>query len=203
MKIKITLISILFSLLLINARADDNSILDIKDNDFYIGKENAPITIIEYASMSCSHCADFHNDTLEELKNEYIDTGKVRFVFRDFPFNYPALAGSMILRCVPENVRYDYMNGLYKLQKNWVNRDHTKTKSELYKIMQSGGMQQDDFDACLSNVDLENQLLEGVMEAQREYKIGSTPSFIINGVLYSGNKNIKEFRQIIEKILSQ
>ena len=203
MKIKITLISIIFSLLLINARADDNSILDIKDNDFYIGEENAPITIIEYASMSCSHCADFHNDTLGELKNEYIDTGKVRFVFRDFPFNYPALAGSMILRCVPENVRYDYMNGLYKLQKNWVNRDHTKTKSELYKIMQSGGMQQDDFDACLSNVDLENQLLEGVMEAQREYKIGSTPSFIINGVLYSGNKNIKEFRQIIEKILSQ
>ena len=203
MKIKITLISIIFSLLLINARADDNSILDIKDNDFYIGEENAPITIIEYASMSCSHCADFHNDTLEELKNEYIDTGKVRFVFRDFPFNYPALAGSMILRCVPEDVRYDYMNGLYKLQKSWVNRDHTKTKSELYKIMQSGGMQQDDFDACLSNVDLENQLLEGVMEAQREFKIGRTPSFIINGVLYSGNKNIKEFRQIIEKILSQ
>ena len=62
---------------------------------------------------------------------------------------------------------------------------------------------QDDFDACLSNVELENQLLEGVMEAQREYKIGSTPSFIINGVLYSGNKNIKEFRQIIDKILSQ
>ncbi len=81
MKIKITLISIIFSLLLINARADDNSILDIKDNDFYIGEENAPITIIEYASMSCSHCADFHNDTLEELKNEYIDTGKVKVCF--------------------------------------------------------------------------------------------------------------------------
>ena len=153
--------------------------------------------------MSCSHCADFHNDTLEELKKEFIDTGKVKFIFRDFPFNYPALAGSMILRCVPEDVRYDYMNGLYKLQNSWVNRDHSKTRSELYKIMQSGGMQQEDFDACLSNVDLENQLLEGVMEAQREYKIGSTPSFIINGVLYSGNKNIKEFRQIIDKILSQ
>ena len=173
------------------------------NSDFYIGEENAPITIIEYASMSCSHCADFHNDTLEELKKEFIDTGKVKFIFRDFPFNYPALAGSMILRCVPEDVRYDYMNGLYKLQNSWVNRDHSKTRSELYKIMQSGGMQQDDFDACLSNVDLENQLLEGVMEAQREYKIGSTPSFIINGVLYSGNKNIKEFRQIIDKILSQ
>ena len=167
MKIKILFISIILSLLFINAKAAENSILDVKDNDFYIGEENAPITIIEYASMSCSHCADFHNDTLAELKKEFIDTGKVKFIFRDFPFNYPALAGSMILRCVPDDVRYDYMNGLYKLQNSWVNRDHSKTRSELYKIMQSGGMQQEDFDACLSNVDLENQLLEGVMEAQR------------------------------------
>ena len=69
--------------------------------------------------------------------------------------------------------------------------------------MQSGGMQQDEFDACLSDIDLENDLLEGVMNAQREFNIRSTPSFIINGVLYSGNKNIKEFRQIIDKILSE
>ena len=68
MKIKILFISIILSLLLINAKAAENSILDVKDNDFYIGEENAPITIIEYASMSCSHCADFHNDTLAELK---------------------------------------------------------------------------------------------------------------------------------------
>ena len=98
MKIKILFISIILSLLFINAKAAENSILDVKDNDFYIGEENAPITIIEYASMSCSHCADFHNDTLAELKKEFIDTGKVKFIFRDFPFNYPALAGSMILR---------------------------------------------------------------------------------------------------------
>ena len=69
--------------------------------------------------------------------------------------------------------------------------------------MQSGGMQQKDFDTCLSDIDLENDLLEGVMNAQREFNIRSTPSFIINGVLYSGNKNIKEFRQIIDKILSE
>ena len=110
MKIRILFTSIILSLLFINAKAAENSILDVKDNDFYIGEENAPITIIEYASMSCSHCADFHNDTLAELKKEFIDTGKVKFIFRDFPFNYPALAGSMILRCVPDEVRYDYMN---------------------------------------------------------------------------------------------
>ena len=194
---------ILYLVFAYNLKAADHTILNIKDDDFVLGESDAPVTIIAYESMSCSHCADFHNNTLGDIKSEYIDTGKVKFVFRDFPFNYPALAGSMILRCVPDEVRYDYMNGLYKLQNNWVNRDHSKTRSELYKIMQSGGMQQEDFDACLSNVDLENQLLEGVMEAQREYKIGSTPSFIVNGVLYSGNKNIKEFRQIIDKILSQ
>ena len=186
-----------------NLKAEDHSVLNIKDSDFVIGDAEAPITIIEYASMSCSHCADFHNNTLEELKVEYIDTGKVRFVFRDFPFNYPALAGSMMTRCVPNELRYEYMSALYKLQKTWVFRDNAKTKAELYKIMQSGGMKQDEFDGCLSNVDLENNILEGVMNAQREFNIRSTPTFIVNGVLYSGNKDIKEFRQIIDKILSQ
>jgi len=200
---KLVIFIVLGFILPSNLQSADNSILNISDNDFFIGNPNAPITIIEYASMSCSHCADFHNETLEDLKTEYIDPGKVVFVFRDFPFNYPALAGSMMMRCVPDDVRYDYMNALYKLQKSWVFRDNSKTRTELYKIMQSGGMQQVDFDTCLSNINLENDLLEGVMNAQREFNIRSTPSFVINGVLYSGNKDIKEFRQIIDKILSE
>jgi len=95
------------------------------------------------------------------------------------------------------------MNALYKLQNKWVSRDIAKTKAELYKIMQSGGMQQEEFDSCLANVDLENDILDEVMQAQGEFNIRSTPSFIINGKLISGNKNIKEFRQIIDKILSE
>ncbi len=195
----ITLVLILFG----NLKASDHSVLNINENDFFVGKPDAPVTIIEYASMSCSHCADFHNNTLEDLYSEYIDTGKVKFVFRDFPFNYPALLGSMVMRCIPNDVRYDYMNALYKLQKNWVNRDPGKTKAELYKIMQSGGMNKNEFDECISDINLENDILEGVMNAQREFNIQSTPSFLVNGVLYSGNKDIKEFRQIIDKILSQ
>ncbi len=185
------------------AYADDHSVLNIKENDFILGEKDAPVTIIAYESMSCSHCADFHNNTLENIKTEYIDTGIVKFVFRDFPFNYPALAGSMLMRCVPNEVRYEYMNALYKLQKGWIRKEHKDTRKELYKIMQSGGMQQSEFDQCLNNIDLENDILEGVMNAQREFNIRSTPSFIVNGVLYSGNKDIKEFRQIIDKILSQ
>ena len=179
------------------------SALDITEKDFVIGNEDAKITIIEYASLSCSHCADFHVNTLETLKKEYIDTGKVRMVFRDYPFNYPALLGSMVLRCIPENYRYDYMNALFKLQTDWVNKKNKKTIQELYKIMQSGGMTKEEYDACIYNTELENEILKGVMEAQNQFNIKSTPSFIINGKLIEGNKSIKEFRQIIDKILSQ
>ena len=202
MKLKIILSCILL-FFFTNINAQEDSILLINDKDFTIGDTNAPITIIEYASMSCSHCANFHNNTLEKLKIEYIDTGKVKFVFRDFPFNYPALLGSMMMRCIPNDLRYTYMNALYKLQKTWVDRENSVTKQELYKIMQSGGMTKEDFEACISNVDIENEILTGLMLAQKEFNIRSTPSFLINGELIEGNKSIKEFRQIIDKILSE
>ena len=183
--------------------ANEPSALDISVDDFMIGDENAPITIIEYASMSCSHCANFHINTLPELKKEYIDTGKVRMIFRDYPFNYPALLGSMMMRCIPSDVRYDYMNALYELQTTWVDKDPKVSKKELYKIMQSGGMTKDEFDICYTNLDNENLILEGVMAAQKEFNIKSTPSFVVNGEIVEGNKSIKEFRQIIDKILSE
>ena len=194
---KIFLVLITSLLLFLPVKSDTNI------NSIYEGNKNAKIEIIVFESLTCSHCASFHNNTLNELKTEYIDTGKVRFVFRDFPFNYPALLGSMMLRCIPNEVRYDYMNALYMLQKNWVVRENTKTMQELYKIMQSGGMPKEEFNACIENVDIENRILEGLMKAQNEFNIKSTPSFIINGELIEGNKPIKDFRQIINKILSE
>ena len=185
------------------SNAEDSSVLNITENDFVIGNIDAPITIIEYASMSCSHCASFHNDTLPDLKKEYIDTGKVKFVFRDFPYNFPALLGSMMMRCTPNEVRYDYMNALYKLQNQWVLEENAKTTQELYKIMQSGGMKKEDFEACINNKDLEDKIIQEIIDAQEEFQIKNTPSFLINGNLVSGNKTIKEFRQIIDKILSE
>ena len=203
MKKTITFLTFFFLFILVSLPNNGKTLLDIKENDFVIGNENAPITIIEYASMSCSHCADFHTNTLGALKEEYVDTGKVRFVFRDFPYNYPALLGSMLVRCIPNDVRYDYMNALFQLQPNWVNRENAKTTQELFKIMQSGGMTKEDFDTCITNVDIENEILQGVIDAQSEFNIKSTPSFLINGKLIEGNKSVKEFRQIIDKILSQ
>ena len=184
------------------ALSNESSVLNLTENDFIIGNDNASITIIEYASMSCSHCANFHNNTLPDLKKEYIDTGKVRYVFRDFPYNYPALLGSMVMRCIPSEVRYDYMNALYKLQNMWVVRENAITRQELYKIMQTGGMTKENFDICLIDVDLENKILQEVIAAQSEFNIRSTPSFLINGDLLEGDKSIKVFRQILDKILS-
>ncbi|MDC0057216.1 DsbA family protein [Alphaproteobacteria bacterium] len=179
-----------------------NTVLEITEDDFVIGDKNAPITIIEYASLSCGHCADFHSNTLGDLIKEYVDTGKVKIVFRNFPFNYPALLGSMVLHCIPRDVRYDYMNALFQLQSKWVVRENAKSTQELYKIMQSGGMTKEEFDNCINNTELENNILQAVVAAQNEFNIRSTPSFLINGNLLEGNKSIKEFRQIIDKILS-
>ena len=180
-----------------------NTVLEVTEDDFVVGDKNAPVTIIEYASLSCSHCADFHNNTLNDLIKEYVDTGKARIVFRDFPFNYPALLGSMVLRCIPEDVRYDYMNALFQLQPKWVVHENAKSTQELYKIMQSGGMTKEEFETCTNNVELENTILQALIAAQNEFNIQSTPSFLINGNLVEGNKSIKEFRQIIDKILSE
>ena len=179
------------------------TVLDITEDDFIIGDTNAPITIIEYASLSCSHCADFHINTLDKLKKEYVDTGKAKIVFRNFPFNYPALLGSMVLECIPNDVRYDYMNALFQLQPKWVVRENAKSTLELYKIMQSGGMTKEEFDVCINDKELEEKILQKVINAQNEFNIRSTPSFLINGILVEGNKSIKEFRQIIDKILSE
>ena len=192
---------ICFFLLPYFSSALSKTILNINENDFIIGNKNASITVIEYASMSCSHCADFHIKTLPQLIEKYVDTGKIKIVFRDFPFNYPALLGSMVLRCIPEDTRYEYTQALYKLQLKWVNRENAKTTQELYKIMQSGGMTKKEFNSCISNVDLENDILQSLMDAQNEFNIKSTPSFLINGLLVEGNKPFKDFREIIDKLL--
>ena len=198
------LFSYFFSFFLVfSSLAFAESVLDITEDDFIIGDENAPITIIEYASLSCSHCADFHINRLPNLIEEFVDTGKAKIVFRDFPFNYPALLGSLVLRCVPEDIRYEYSNALYQLQSKWVAQENAKTTKELYKIMQSGGMSKEKFNECINNVDLENEILQGVIAAQSEFNINTTPSFIINGILMEGNRPIKDFRQIIDNLLSE
>ena len=177
------------------------SVLNITEDDYFIGDKNAPVTVIEYASLSCSHCANFHNNTLPTLIEEYVNTGKIKIVFRDFPFNYPALMGSMVLKCIDQDIRYQYTTALYQLQSMWVVQENKESKKELYKIMQSGGMTKDQFNECLDDVELEQKILQGLIDVQNEFNIGTTPSFLINGTLLEGNKPFKDFKKIIDNII--
>ena len=123
---KIIATTILFFFLIRPISAE--SVLEIKESDFVLGDNNAPVTIIEYASLSCSHCANFHFTTLPQIMENYVNTGKVKIVFRDYPLNFPALVGSLLLQCISKDIRYDYMSALFSLQNEWVNKDINITK---------------------------------------------------------------------------
>ena len=190
---------LLFFSFFISQNSLSNELTNIQKEDRILGNLEAPITLIEYASLSCPHCAAFHKSTLPKIKSEYIDTGKVKLVFRDFPLNLPALQGSMITRCIGEDVYYKYLDALFSLQSSWV---RSKNSEEyLFAIIENGGMTRDEFDLCLANKEIENQILTNQIKAQREFKISTTPSFIINGKLIEGNKPIETFKKIFDNIL--
>ena len=190
---------LLFFSFFISQNSLSNELTNIQKEDRVLGNLEAPITLIEYASLSCPHCAAFHKSTLPKIKSEYIDTGKVKLVFRDFPLNLPALQGSMITRCIGEDVYYKYLDALFSLQSSWV---RSKNSEEyLFAIIENGGMTRDEFDLCLTNKEIENQILTNQIKAQREFKISTTPSFIINGKLIEENKPIESFKKIFDNIL--
>ena len=177
------------------------SVLEIKEDDFVLGNINAPITVIEYVSMTCVHCANFHQKTLPQLVKKYVDTGKIKIVFRDFPLNYPALMGSMLLQCINQEIRYEYLSALFILQSKWVKQEIEIVKKELFKIMQAGGMTKGEFNECLNDKELEQKILQGLIDVQSEFNVGTTPSFLINGTLLEGNKPFKDFKKIINNII--
>tara|TARA_B100001123_G_scaffold450763_1_gene623534 strand:+ start:2695 stop:3315 length:621 start_codon:yes stop_codon:yes gene_type:complete len=198
---KILLINaLIFFLIALLTNAHSAKLTDIQEGEWILGNIDAPITMIEYASLSCPHCAAFHIKTLPTIKKEYIDTGKVKLIFRHFPFNLPALQGSMITKCVGEDLYFKYLEALFSLQKKWVKSEGSR--ESLFNIMSNTGMTREEFDECLNNKDIENKILSNQIRAHEEYNIKTTPSFIINGKLIEGNKSIDTFRKTFDSILS-
>ena len=109
--------------------------------------------------------------------------------------------GSLLLQCIDQDIRYDYLSALFILQSKWVKPEFEIAKKELFKIMQTGGMTKDQFNECLNNKDLEQRILQTLIDAQNEFNIGTTPSFLINCTLLEGNKSIKSFKKIIDNII--
>jgi protein-disulfide isomerase len=175
--------------------ADAQSGLALTKDDRILGNPEAPITIVEYASLTCPHCAHFENDVLPELKKRWIDSGKAKLVFRDFPLDEPALRAAMIARCAPPDRFYAYIDIFFAAQEKWVMaRDYREALARLVKL---GGMGKDEFDNCLKNSTLENKIVEGRLIASKELDVNSTPTFFINGTKFSGAPTVEEFDKVL------
>ncbi len=151
--------------------------------DQILGAADAPVTIVEYASMTCPHCSHFHETTYPEMKKKYIDTGKVRFIFREFPLDPLAAAASMLARCAGKDKYFPLIETFFSQQKDWVVQ---KPLQPMFAIAKQAGFTQQSFDECLAN----QQMLDGI-EASRtraatKFNVNSTPTFFINGKIFRG-----------------
>jgi protein-disulfide isomerase len=173
--------------------ADDPPLADLmKPNpmgEMSLGSANAPITVIEYASMTCPHCAHFSETTFPELKKRYIDTGKVRFILREFPLDTLAAAGFILARCAGPDKYFPLVETLFASQKDWVVQ---RPLGPLVAIAKQAGLTQEAFEACLDN----RQLIDGIEkvrnDAAQKLGVNSTPTFFINGKRMAGALSIEE-----------
>lgn len=162
------------------------------------GDAKAPVIIVEYASMTCPHCAHFHETTYPELKKKYIDTGKVRFIFREFPLDPLAAAGAMLARCAGNDKFFPMVETLFAQQKDWVVQ---KPLQPMLAIAKQAGFTQDSFDKCLAN----QQVLDGIEQARQraatKFNVNSTPTFFINGKIHRGAMTVEELDQRVAPYL--
>lgn len=168
--------------------------------DRFLGNANAPVTIIEYASLTCPHCAHFTTQVLPEVKKRLIDTGKAKLIFRDFPLDQFALKAAMMARCLPPEKYFNIIEVIFSNQERW-----TKAEDPLKALAQLGGLAgMDDaaFQSCTQNSALEAAILAGVQDAQTKYKIQSTPSFVFNDGAdqLSGAQDAGKFEAIVNKL---
>ncbi|MFS8036792.1 DsbA family protein [Xanthobacter sp. AM11] len=165
-----------------------------------VGSATAPVTVVEYASMTCSHCATFHTTTFPELKKKYIDTGKVRFIFREFPFEPVATAAFMLARCMPDDKYFPMVSTLFETQKTWAYSNDPA--AGLLAVAKQAGMSQADFEKCLTDKALAEKVQESALYANKELGVNATPSFFINGKKLSGALGIAEWDKELEPLLA-
>ena len=166
-----------------------------------LGDENAPITLIEYASLTCNHCAAFHNEVLPKIQSEYIDQGKLKFIYRDFPLDHYSLKASMIARCSGNKKFFTFLKVLFREQHKW-----TTAKDPfiaLGHIARIGGIGREEFKSCVGNKAIEDGILQSRIEADKKFRIQSTPPLIINGEKYDGARTFKKLKKYIDKLLTK
>lgn len=182
-------------------------LLEIGANDIVYGDKNAPITMIEYASLSCPHCAAFYSDGFPKLKEEFIATGKVKFVYRDYPLNQPALVAGMLALCqVKDKVAdaekyYNFIKVLFKTQDSWAFAEDFALKLET--IAKLDGMSAEKFTKCIKDSKTQDLILKSRMAATKDLQIQSTPTFFVGNEMVSGYGGYGDLKSVIEKKLAE
>ena len=167
-----------------------------------LGEADAPVTVIEYASFTCPHCATFHADQFKKLKSDYIDTGKVHFIYRDVYFDRLGLWASMVARCGGEQRFFGLSSLIFDKQKEWIGSgDPVQAANGLRKLGKVAGLGEDQIEACLSDQDKAKTLVAWYQQNAEEHDIDSTPSLVIDGKKYS-NMPYDELKDVIEEKLA-
>jgi protein-disulfide isomerase len=184
------------------AAAQTFSVLELEAkgplDDIPLGSPTAPVTIIEYASMTCPHCAAFANGVFPKLKEKYIDTGKVRFIMREYPLDQLAAAAFMLARCAGPDKYYPLIETLFQQQQKWAVRQPIPP---LLAIAKQAGFTQKSFEECLNDTALLNKIQQERDIGSNKFKVEATPTFFINGQRYSGEMSIADLDKLLEPLL--
>jgi len=172
-----------------------------------LGKEDALVTIVEYMSMTCPHCAHFHTTTFDEIKKKYVDTGKVRFIIREFPFDPRAAAAFMLARCNPSKPEelstaeqyFPMVAMLFKQQQTWAAADDGR--AALLQMSKLAGFTEDSFTKCLTNQKLLDEVNATRERGSKEFGVNATPTFLINGKRFSGDMTVDTMSALIDSLL--
>ena len=187
-----------------SAWAEEAKTIDLTDlltppeeGDMIEGQDTAKVTIVEYASASCPHCAAFYNDVYVKLKTDYIDTGKVRFVFREFPHNDQGMAAFMVARCSPKEKYFPLVDIFFKTQEKWV----PDAFNQLKDIAKQTGMSEADFDACLKNEKIAKGIWDVRDKADKKYGVTGIPTIFVNGKAFEGERTYDAMKAVIDPLL--
>ena len=176
----------------------ENLPMELADDDKVLGSAEAPITIIEYASLTCPHCASFHTETLPTVKSDWIDTGKAKLVYRDFPLDGAALAAAVIAHCAPADSYFPMLTLFFERQKEWAVEGAWRER--LTQLAGIAGMDKAAVDSCLADEARKNEIVKRAEQGQAKYAIDATPSFVINGRKVSGALPLNEFVKVLQDV---